>query len=417
MLGQSTMSRTRQRKQNLLTARTIETAKEAGRYSDGNGLYLVVRPGGSKQWAFLYRRDGKLKEMGLGSPLKGVALAMARDLRDEARAVMARGGDPLEARRQAEQSAAGIPTFGAYALALVDRIEEGFSNPKHRQQWRNTLQTYCEPIWTLPIDRVDTSAVLACLRPIWQSKPETASRVRGRIERVLNAAKAERLRAGENPAAWRGHLDATLPKPAKLTRGHHAALAYADMPAFMADLRARTAIAALALELAVLTATRTNEVLKAQWSEFDLEAGLWTIPAERMKARKDHRVALSNSALTIVRELNAARTSAFVFPGQKPGKPLSNMAMLMLLKRMGRRGAITSHGFRSTFSDWASEVSPYSSELRETALAHTIGNKAEAAYRRGDALEKRRAMMEAWAKWCEPKEANVLPFAKPAGVA
>ena len=404
------MSRTRQRKQNLLTARTIETAKETGHYSDGNGLYFVVRPGGSKQWAFLYRRDGKLKEMGLGSPLKGVTLAMARDLRDEARAIMARGGDPIEARRQAEQSVSGNPTFGVYALALVMRIEEGFSNPKHRQQWRNTLQTYCEPIWTLPIDRVDTSGVLACLTPIWQSKPETASRVRGRIERVLNAAKAERLRAGENPAAWRGHLDATLPKPAKLTRGHHAALAYGDMPTFMSDLRARPAVAALALELAVLTVTRTSEVLNAKWLEFDLEAGLWTIPAERMKARKEHRVALSTRALAILKELEAARTSTFVFHGQKPGKPLSNMAMLMLLERMGKRGELTAHGFRSSFSDWASEVSPYSSELRESVLAHTIGNKAEAAYRRGDALEKRRGMMEAWAQWCEPRADKVLTF-------
>jgi integrase len=411
------MTETGQRKQNLLTARNIETAKDPGRYSDGNGLYLVVRSGGSKQWAFLYRREGRLKEMGLGSPLKGVTLAMARNLRDDARAIMARGVDPLEARRQAEQSAAGIPTFGAYALALVERIEEGFSNPKHRQQWRNTLETYCEPIWNLPIDRVDTAGVLACLTPIWQAKPETASRVRGRIERVMNAAKAERLRVGENPAAWRGHLDATLPKPGKLTRGHHAALPYADMPAFMSDLRARPALAAIALEFAVLTATRTNEVLKAQWAEFDLDAGRWTIPAERMKARREHRVALSKRALAIVKQLSAARSSEFVFPGQKPGKPLSNMAMLMLLERMGRRGVITAHGFRSAFSDWATEVSPYSSELRETALAHTIGNKAEAAYRRGDALEKRRAMMDAWAQWCEPKAANVLSFAKPAGAA
>ena len=239
----------------------------------------------------------------------------------------------------------------------------------------------------------------------------------GAIERVLNAAKAERLRAGENPAAWRGHLDATLPKPGKLTRGHHAALAYADMPASRSELRARPAVAALALELAVLTATRTSEVLKAQWNEFDLDAGLWTIPAERMKARREHRMALSKRALAIVKELSTVRSSEFVFPGQKPGKPLSNMAMLMLLERMGRRGSITSHGFRSTFSDWASEVSPYSSELRETALAHTIGNKAEAAYRRGDALEKRRAMMEAWAQWCEPKAANVLPFPKPTAIA
>jgi integrase len=406
------MASVRQRKQNLLTARNIETAKRQGRYSDGNGLYLVVRPGGSRQWMFLYRRSGKLKEMGLGSPAKGVTLAMARVFRDDARAFMARGVDPLEARRQVEQSAAGIPTFGAYALALVDRIEGGFSNPKHRQQWRNTLEAYCNPIWNLAIDRVDTAAVLSCLTPIWKSKPETASRLRGRIERVLNAAKAERLRAGENPAAWRGHLDATLPNPAKLTRGHHAALPYSDMPAFMTDLRARPALAALALELAVLTATRTSEVLNARWAEFDLDGGLWTIPAERMKARREHRVALSKRALAIVNELAMARSSDFVFPGRKPGKPLSNMAMLMLLERMGKRGAITSHGFRSTFSDWASEVSPFSSELRETALAHTIGNKAEAAYRRGDALEKRRAMMEAWAAWCEPKTANVLAFSR-----
>jgi integrase len=410
------MTGLRQRKQNLLTARAIEATRKPGRYSDGNGLYLVVRPGGSKQWMFLYRRESKLKEMGLGSPAKGVTLAMARGLRDEARKIMARGGDPLEARREAEQVAAGVPTFGAYALALIGRIEGGFSNPKHRQQWRNTLTVYCAPIWDLPIDRVDTAGVLACLTPIWQTKPETASRVRGRIERVLNAAKAERLREGENPAGWRGHLDATLPKPGKLTRGHHAALAYSDMPIFMSELRARPALAALALELAVLTATRTSEVLNAKWEEFDLNAGLWTIPAERMKARREHRVALSNRALTIVKELSAARSSEYVFPGQKPGRPLSNMAMLMLLERMGRRGAITAHGFRSTFSDWASEVSPFSSELRETALAHTIGNKAEAAYRRGDAIEKRRAMMEAWAQWCEPREAKVVAFARPGGL-
>ena len=184
----------------------------------------------------------------------------------------------------------------------------------------------------------------------------------------------------------------------------------------MSDLRARPALAALALELTVLTATRTSEVLNAKWAEFDLEAGLWTIPAKRMKARREHRVALSNRALAIVKELSTARSSEYIFPGQKAGKPLSNMAMLMLLERMGRRGTITSHGFRSTFSDWASEVSPFSSELRETALAHTIGNKAEAAYRRGDALEKRRAMMEAWAAWCEPKEAKVVAFARPSGL-
>ena len=191
------MASARNRKQNLLTTRAIDAAKEPGKYADGNGLYLFVRAGGSRQWFFVYRRDGKLKEMGLGSPAKGVTLAMARGLRNDARAVMARGDDPLEARRAAEKAGAAVVTFGAYALTLVERIEEGFSNPKHRQQWRNTLQTYCAPIWATPIDRVDTAGVLACLTPIWKAKPETASRVRGRIERVLSAAKAERLRAGK----------------------------------------------------------------------------------------------------------------------------------------------------------------------------------------------------------------------------
>jgi integrase len=353
-----------------------------------------------------------------------LSLAKARQLAIGARVLVGGGVDPLEARRRArgdldraEQAAAGIPTFGAYALALVDRIEGGFRNPKHRQQWRSTLKTYCRSIWDVPIDKVDATGVLACLMPIWQSKPETAQRVRGRIERVLNSAKAEGLRAGENPAAWRGHLDATLPKVGKLSRGHHAALPYPDMPNFMAALRSREAIAALALELAILTAARTGEVLGARWAEFDLDAGLWTVPAGRMKAHKEHRIPLAARALDIVKRLAEAQTGEHVFPGQRPARPLSSMSMLMLLRRMGR-GDLTAHGFRSAFSDWASEVSPFSGELRETALAHTIANKAEAAYRRGDALERRRAMMEAWGQWCEPKTGgNVVAFGKPAGAA
>ena len=345
-----------------------------------------------------------------------LSLKAARELAANARAAIASGNDPLEARRRAEQETTSVAAFGAYAIGLVDRIEGGFSNSKHKQQWRNTLTTYCEPIWKKAVDKVDTAGVLACLTPIWQTKPETASRVRGRIERVLNAAKAERLRTGENPAAWRGHLDATLPKPGKVNRGHHAALPYGDMPAFTADLRSREATAALALEFLILTAARTGEALAVRWDEFDLEAGLWTVPADRMKARREHRVPLSRRALAIVNRLAEARTGEFVSSGQRSGKPLSSMALLMLLRRMGRAD-ITAHGFRSAFSDWASEVSPFSSELRETALAHTIGNKAEAAYRQGDALEKRRSMMEAWAQWCEPKAVNVVPFAKPSGAA
>jgi hypothetical protein len=327
-----------------LTAREAETLNKPGRHADGDGLYLVVRPGGSKQWMFLYRWQGRLREMGLGSPSAGVTLAKARQLAAEARSHSVSGDDPLEVRRRAQQVAAETPKFGAYAMALVDRIEGGFSNPKHRQQWRNTLATYCQPIWNAPIDAVDTAGVLACLTPIWKAKPETASRLRGRIERVLNAAKAERLRAGENPAAWRGHLDATLPRAAKLTRGHHAALPYDEMPAFIAELRARNALAATALEFLILTATRTSEVLNAKWAEFDLDAGMWTVPAVRMKARVEHRVPLSKRAIALVNRLSESRTEDFIFPGQRPDRPLSNTSLLMLLRRMGRSD-ITAHGF------------------------------------------------------------------------
>jgi integrase len=386
-----------------LTAREVETLTRPGRHADGDGLYLVVRPGGSKQWMFLYRREGRLREMGLGSPSAGITLAKARQLAVAARSHTFDGRDPLEARKEAAGESAKIPEFGSYALGLLDRIERGFSNPKHRQQWRNTLTTYCGPIWNMPIDAVDTRGVLACLTPIWQSKPETASRLRGRIERVLNAAKAEKFRAGENPAMWRGHLDATLPKALKLTRGHHAALPYHEMKTFVAELRSREAITAIALEFLILTAARTGEVLNAEWTEFDLQSLVWTIPARRMKARAEHRVPLSTRAAAIIKHISKSRVGDFVFPGQRCERPLSDTALLMLLRRMNRV-SITAHGFRSAFSDWASEVSPFSSELRETALAHTISNKAERAYRRGDALEKRRTMMEAWSAFCESRD-------------
>jgi integrase len=390
-----------QRLSKRLTARTVETLTTPGRHADGDGLYLTVRSGGSKQWIFLYRSDGRLREMGLGSPASGVTLAKARQMAAEARGQISNREDPLEARRRAEREASDIPKFGDYALALVDRIEVGFSSAKHRQQWRTTLTAYCKPIWTTRIDQVDTKGVLDCLMPIWSSIPETASRVRGRIERVLNAAKAERLRSGENPAAWRGHLDATLPRPNNLSRGHHAALPYNELPAFMDELRQRSGVAARALEFLILTATRTSEALNATWDEFDFEAGIWTIPAARMKARVEHRVPLSRRALEILCALKNDQDGDhdYVFVGQRAGNALSNMALLMTLRRMKRD--ITAHGFRSTFSDWASEVSSFSGELRETALAHTIQNKAERAYRRGDALEKRRQLMETWASYCQ----------------
>jgi integrase len=404
MLGQDALAdniMAGQRLSKRLTARTVETLNMAGRHADGDGLYLTVRSGGSKQWIFLYRSGGRLREMGLGSPASGVTLAKARRLAAEARLQMSNGRDPLEARRQADEQVKLIPKFGDYALALVDRIEVGFSNAKHRQQWRNTLTTYCQPLWRLPIDGVDTKGVLECLAPIWTSKPETASRLRGRIERVLNAAKAEKLRSGENPATWRGHLDATLPRPNGHSRGHHAALPYLELPAFMDELRKRTGSAAQALEFLILTATRTSEALNAIWDEFDLEAEVWTIPAARMKARVEHRVPLSARVLAILYDQKTKQEArvGYIFTGQRDGRPLSNMSVAMMMRRM-KRGDITAHGFRSTFSDWVSEMSSFNSELRETALAHTIKSKAERAYRRGDALVKRRQMMEAWMVFC-----------------
>ena len=232
---------------------------------------------------------------------------------------------------------------------------------------------------------------------------------------MLDAAKARGLRSGENPAAWRGNLKVLLPKRKRLTRGHHPALPYVEMPLFMADLRSRDAMAALALEFCILTATRTGETLGAEWKEIDLDTGLWVVPASRMKVGKEHRIPLNKRHTRDPRKAAAARTGRFVFPGPRPGRPMSNMAMMMLLRRMGR-GELTVHGFRSAFRDWAGNETPFAREVAEAALAHVIGDAAERAYRRGDALEKRRAMMEAWAQWCEPKEANVVAFARPGGL-
>ena len=400
-----------------LTARKVETLDTAGRYADGGNLYLLVGKSGAKSWVFLFRWEGKPREMGLGSAAKGmVTLARARERAGEARAMLTDGQSPLQAKRDdlvaVAAAKAAIPSFGEFAESLLDDIEGGFRNAKHRQQWRNTLTTYCAPIWQTPVPEVDTAGVLKCLSPIWQAKAETASRVRGRIERVLDAAKAKGLFRGENPARWKGHLAATLPKQDGLTRGHHAALAYDALPAFMAELRACDGVSALCLEFTILTAARSGEALNATWAEIDLDAGVWTVPASRMKARKEHRVPLTGRAKTVLATMAALRSGDHVFAGQKPGKPLSVMALAMVLRRMGR-DEITVHGFRSAFSDWASEVSHFSTETREACLAHTIANKAEAAYRRGDQFEKRRVMLESWAQWCEPQAAaNVVAMVK-----
>ena len=281
-----------------------------------------------------------------------------------------------------------------------------------KAQWKSTLATYAAPLRNKPVDTIATDDVLAVLKPIWTTKAETASRVRGRIEKVLDAAKAKGFREGENPARWRGHLDHLLPKPSKLARGHHPAMPYEEVAGFIAELRKREVSAAVALELCILTAARSGEIFGMRWPEIDFDKKIWTVPAERMKAGREHRVPLSPRAVAILRKLEKVKTGEFVFPGQSRNKPLSNMAMEMVLRRMKIEDA-TVHGFCSSFRDWAGNVSNFPREIIEMALAHVIGDKAEQAYRRGDALEKRRKLMEAWAAYCEPKtSANVVPMRK-----
>ena len=386
---------------NKLSARAVATATKPGRHSDGGGLYLNVSPTGARSWLFMWKRDGKRREMGLGSA-GSVTLARARELARDYRGLVAEGRDPIVVRAAAEQAKSVTPTFGAFADAVIAAKESEWRNAKHRAQWRMTLETYALPLRSRLVDEIDTEAVLAVLKPIWQEKPETASRVRGRIEAVLEAAKAQGHRTGENPAAWRGHLAHLLPKRGVLSRGHHAAIDYREVPAFLEKLRQREATAALALEFCILTATRSGETLGARWSEIDMEARVWTLPAERMKATRAHRVPLSETAFAILDKLSAAPTGEFVFPGQRADKPLSNMAMEMVLRRMNM-DAVTVHGFRSAFRDWAGNETHFPREVAEVALAHVIGDKAEQAYRRGDALEKRRSLMEAWASHCEPR--------------
>jgi integrase len=311
--------------------------------------------------------------------------------------------NPIEERKRD----AGIPTFGQMADDVREALSAGFRNDKHKAQWKSTLETYAAPLRAKPVDAIATDDVLSVLKPIWTEKAETASRLRGRIEKVLDAAKAKGFRHGENPARWRGHLDHLLPRPSKLTRGHHAAMPYEDVAEFIGKLREREATAALALEFCILTAARSGEVLGARWEELDLDRAVWTVPAARMKAGREHRVPLSGRALSIIKALANSKQGEFVFAGQHPHKPLSGMAMEMMLRRMKVDDA-TVHGFRSTFRDWAGNISNFPREIIETALAHVIGDKAEQAYRRSDALEKRRKLMEAWANYCDARATDKI---------
>lgn len=361
----------------------------SGRHSDGGGLYLNVSPGGAKSWLFMWVRSGKRREMGMGG-YPAVSLAMARARAAESRTLVAEGRDPIAERsRQAE------PSFGNCADSFLASLEGSWRNDKHRSQWRMTLTTYCQQIRAKRVSEISTEDVLAVLQPIWRTKPETASRLRGRIERVLDFATARGWRAGENPARWRGHLKSILPPRGVLSRGHHAAMPYRDVPGFVSRLQKSEATAARALEFLILTAARSNEVLGAKWSEIDLGIRVWIIPAARMKAAREHRVPLCDRALGILKELRESRVSEYVFPGQKAGRPLSASAMEMLLRRL-HADQFTTHGFRSAFRDWAGDQTPFPREVAEAALAHRVGDATEQAYRRADALEKRRALMDTW---------------------
>jgi integrase len=389
-----------------LTARKVETAKP-GKYSDGGNLYLIVSPTGSRKWVLRFTWRGRPKEMGLGSAAS-VPLADAREKAASARRKIAQGLNPVDERKRDN----GIPTFGEMADTVREALAAGFRNEKHKAQWKMTLETYAGPLRSKPVDTILTDDVLAVLKPIWTTKAETASRVRGRIEKVLDAAKAKGFRETDNPARWRGHLDHLLPKRPKLSRGHHAAMPYEEVAGFIAKLRDSNSLAAQALELCILTAARSGEILRIRWAEVDLDKKIWTVPASRMKAGREHRVPLSSRAVAILHKLQKLRSADFVFPGQARNKPLSDMAMEMVLRRMKLEN-VTVHGFRSSFRDWAGNETSYPRDLIETALAHVIGDKAEQAYRRSDALDKRRKLMEAWSNYCAKNSGSaVVPIRK-----
>jgi integrase len=404
-----------------LSAKAVQNAKAMGSIPrflpDGGGLYLQVSATGTKSWMFRYSINGRERQMGLGS-LEAVDLAGARQAAADCRRLRSQGVDPIqhrdEQRAAARLAAASSMTFNDCAAAYIESEKVGWRNAKHAAQWKSTLDTYAGPVFgELPVQAVDTTLVLKVLEPIWPTKNETASRVRGRIEAVLDWATARGYRKGENPARWRGHCESLLPKPSKVKKvQHHAALPYNDLPDFMKRLAEQQGVAARALEFTILTAARTGEAIGARPAEFDLSHKTWTVPAGRMKAGREHRVPMGDLALAIcegVRPLRAADDD-FVFPGLLYRRPLSNMALTAVLKRM-ECSTITVHGFRSTFRDWAGECTDFAREVVEAALAHIVGDQTERAYRRGDALDKRRRLMDAWADFCAGKASGVVvPF-------
>ncbi|UVC10525.1 tyrosine-type recombinase/integrase [Rhizobium sp. TH2] len=373
--------------------------KIPGNYADGGNLYLRVRDTGAKSFILKVTVDGKQREWTIGtygSDCHQITLSKARERRDEMMPAIRQRVEPAPKANVAVEIEAprAIPTFGEIATDLIDQIETGFRNEKHRTQWRNTLTTYCASIWFKPVDVVATEHVLEILKPIWLTKAETASRLRGRIERVLSAAKVQGFRSGENPAAWHGHLQLLLQKRHKLQRGHHPALPFAELPNFWKRLADKDTVSAAALQFLILTAGRSGEIRGAKWDEIDFENKLWTIPAARMKAAKEHVVPLSETCISILGRMKAQRISDYVFPGTKENTPLSDMTLTKLLRGLAK--SYTVHGFRSTFRDWCGEKTDFPREHAEACLAHIVGSAVERAYRRGNALEHRRRIMSGW---------------------
>jgi integrase len=389
-----------------LTALRVEKIREPGMYADGGGLYLRVTPDATKSWVYRFMLNGRPRWMGMG-PLHIIGLADARNRAATCRMQRHDGVDPIEARRAGRQQlrldAAKAITFKECASRYIAAHRASWRNAKHAAQWEATLATYAEPvIGALPVQAIDMTLVLKVIEPIWTTKPETAGRLRGRIESVLDWARVRGFCEGENPARWRGHLDKVLPARSKVRKvEHHAALAYAALPDFLIELRGQDGVSARALEFLILTAARTGELIGARWSEISLNDKTWIVSGERMKAGREHRIPVSARALAILEEMYELRHAddGYVFPGAKPGKPLSNMAFLMLLRRMGRDD-LTSHGFRSSFRDWAAERTNFPAAVAEMALAHTVSDKTVAAYNRSDLFERRRRLMQQWAAYC-----------------
>lgn len=377
---------------NRLSAKTVASISEPGRHADGGNLYLLVSKAGAKSWVFMYRFRGSQRELGLGS-VNDVPLATARRQAASYREALATGTDPRTFREKID-----APFFEAVAREVIESNRPTWKNTKHAQQWQNTLSQYCSSLNKLRVDEIEVENILKVLKPIWQRIPETASRVRMRLEKILDYARAKGWRTGDNPARWRGHLDQILPARKRLTRGHHKAMPHAEVPRLVAHLQELGSISAMALEFCILTAARSGEVLNAKWSEFDLADGVWTVPALRMKAGREHRVPLEGRSLEIVQRLSSDRLSEYVFPGAKPSRPLSVMSMTMVMRRL--KQDFTVHGFRSAFRDWASEETNFAREVAEQALAHIIENAVERAYRRSDLFEKRRALIKAWNPYC-----------------